>query len=303
METELLREFLILAEEKNYWKAAERLYMNQSTLSKHIRSLEKALSVPLFERTTRMVELTDYGRTFLPYAQTLVRTQADCATALQHQKDLHSNSVRIDCIPTMAQYGLAGLMLSFREQNPDHPLRVREVDSCHARQALAQHSCEVAICWELPPSMIPDDPPIVAIPFVRDRLVLVLEKSHPLSGRKTVSVSGLKEEHLCFLKGYPYDLACGVCRQAGFSPRVACYTDCLENILDVISGGTHSALLMERYTQYALRSSPQLMERFTTADLSPAVPATLCLCYLRDVPLSPAAQRFLAFFEQWRKPL
>ena len=71
MNTEFLKEFVVLAETKNFWEASERLYMNQSTLSKHIKSLENELGVELFTRTTRRVELTSYGQTFLPYARTI----------------------------------------------------------------------------------------------------------------------------------------------------------------------------------------------------------------------------------------
>lgn len=67
MNTEYLKEFVVLAETKNFGKASDRLYMNQSTLSKHIKSLENELGINLFLRTTRRVELTNYGQTFLPY--------------------------------------------------------------------------------------------------------------------------------------------------------------------------------------------------------------------------------------------
>ena len=52
---------------KKFWEASDRLYMNQSTLSKYIKSLENELGINLFLRTTRRVELTNYGQTFLPY--------------------------------------------------------------------------------------------------------------------------------------------------------------------------------------------------------------------------------------------
>lgn len=64
MNTEYLKEFVVLAETKNFWEASDRLYMNQSTLSKHIKSLENELGINLFLRTTRRVELTNYGQTF-----------------------------------------------------------------------------------------------------------------------------------------------------------------------------------------------------------------------------------------------
>ena len=59
MNTENLKEFIVLAETKNFWEASERLYMNQSTLSKHIKNLESELGISLFTRTTRRVELTN----------------------------------------------------------------------------------------------------------------------------------------------------------------------------------------------------------------------------------------------------
>lgn len=67
MNTEYLKEFVVLAETKNLGEASDHLYMNQSTLSKHIKSLENELGINLFLRTTRRVELTNYGQTFLPY--------------------------------------------------------------------------------------------------------------------------------------------------------------------------------------------------------------------------------------------
>ena len=54
--------------------AAEELYISQSSLSKHIMSIEKELGHSLFNRTTRKVSLTSFGKTYLPYAQRIVAT-------------------------------------------------------------------------------------------------------------------------------------------------------------------------------------------------------------------------------------
>ena len=75
MDIEYFREFVILAETKNFWAASERLYIGQSSLSKHIKTLERDLGAPLFERTSRKVELTEFGKLMLPYAQSLGRLQ------------------------------------------------------------------------------------------------------------------------------------------------------------------------------------------------------------------------------------
>lgn len=63
-----MRAFVVTAEELHFGRAAERLFVSQQALSKRIRRLEQTLAAPLFERTTRTVELTDAGRRLLPHA-------------------------------------------------------------------------------------------------------------------------------------------------------------------------------------------------------------------------------------------
>ena len=69
MTVEQLREFVILAEERNYLVVADMLNSNQATLSRHIMSLETELGYPLFVRTTKKIELTQEGCRFLAYAR------------------------------------------------------------------------------------------------------------------------------------------------------------------------------------------------------------------------------------------
>jgi DNA-binding transcriptional LysR family regulator len=73
LEIEFIKEFVILAETGNYLKAADLLFISQPALSRHIMSLEKQLGVALFNRTTRSLELSEYGRRFLPYAREISR--------------------------------------------------------------------------------------------------------------------------------------------------------------------------------------------------------------------------------------
>lgn len=58
MNTNWLREFVVLADTCSYAEAAARLFMGQSSLSKHIKALEEELGLGLFERTSRRVRLS-----------------------------------------------------------------------------------------------------------------------------------------------------------------------------------------------------------------------------------------------------
>lgn len=84
MDTTLLDDFLELARELNFSRAAENRNMTQPAFSRRIKSLEGAIQTPLILRTTRQVALTPAGKTFLPRAEAIVRMLSDArAEALQ----------------------------------------------------------------------------------------------------------------------------------------------------------------------------------------------------------------------------
>ena len=65
MDTESIRTFLVLARTRNYTRAADQLFVAQSTVTNRINELEKELGFMLFTRTNRSVELTVKGEQFI----------------------------------------------------------------------------------------------------------------------------------------------------------------------------------------------------------------------------------------------
>ena len=83
-EIRLMQAAIVLAEELNFSRAAERLRIDQSTLSKRIMELEALVGLRLFERTHQLVELTEAGRHFVQEARhALLHTERDVKAGMK----------------------------------------------------------------------------------------------------------------------------------------------------------------------------------------------------------------------------
>jgi DNA-binding transcriptional LysR family regulator len=86
-----LEAFVAVATHGSFTRAAVALAFDQSTISRHVQQLERALRVTLLTRTPRDVELTRDGRTFLPYAEGVLvaaRRATEAAAAIRTQEPL-----------------------------------------------------------------------------------------------------------------------------------------------------------------------------------------------------------------------
>ncbi|MDO5425868.1 MAG: LysR family transcriptional regulator [Eubacteriales bacterium] len=306
MNINYFKEFATLAETRNYWEASERLFLSQSTLSKHIQSMESELGVPLFTRTTRKVELTEYGSALLPYAQSIMRLQFDYSAMLLQKKNRSKNLLSIGSIPVMAQYGITPLLLDFQNSCPDCKLKVTEEDPKNLKQLLFDQTCELIFLRESCHGT--DDPfetddGLVHIPYLTDYLVALLPTGHPLAGQPELSLRSLMEEKFCFLKesSMLYDLCRSACQAAGFIPDIVFDSHRLDSIFDMVTYGNCVAMLMNRHVESRLCSASPAP--FADVKIVPAISTQISLCYQKNALLSRSAQQFLSYFEANRKCL
>ena len=95
MELRQLRYFVTVAEEGNFTRAAERLWLAQSGLSQQVRALERELGVALFERLPHGVTLTETGATFLDRVCATIAAADDALAAAADAKDGFTGSLRL----------------------------------------------------------------------------------------------------------------------------------------------------------------------------------------------------------------
>jgi DNA-binding transcriptional LysR family regulator len=121
--------FVVVAENLSFRKAAEILCRSQSAVSTQVRVLESQLSITLFHRTTRNVELTPEGAMLLVQAQ---RAMASLNLGLRQIGESTSKTVghvSFACAPSLAATILPDILVDFREKRPGIQLELHELDS------------------------------------------------------------------------------------------------------------------------------------------------------------------------------
>ncbi len=183
-----VRAFVVTAEQRHFSRAAQTLFLTQQALSKRIRKLEDTLSVQLFVRTNRAVELTADGTRFLPHARELVRV-ADAAVAAMGADD---RPLRLDVV----DYRLSPMFVLRRIAEREPGLRIDRV----AGRGFAQ-AVESLLTGELDLAIgrvhgfgrpLPDE---LEHRMIRlEPLVALLAPEHPLADAEILKLTDLRAE-------------------------------------------------------------------------------------------------------------
>ena len=189
-----LEVFVTVARLGSFTRAAQALYLTQSTVSAHIQALERALGGPLFQRTTRrQICLTWQGEAALPMAREIL----DRCQALQglagpggegETLDLAASTVPAQCL-------LPGLMAGFSRLRPGCRFRLRKGDSAQVHRLLEEGTVAVGFVGA---ALEPEQ--CLYEPVLQDQLVLVTANTARFRALRDQGVLGralLGEPMLC----------------------------------------------------------------------------------------------------------
>ena len=153
MDIKYILEFVELVDAGKFSTAADRLFLSQSSLSKHMKTLESDLGVELFERETkRKVILSEFGKLYLPYAEQIAILHKEYLTLQEQQKKALSATLKIGSIPPMMPYRITDLLASFQEQHPGLILDVEELETAISCERIRQGTLDCAFIREKPDS-------------------------------------------------------------------------------------------------------------------------------------------------------
>ena len=283
MDINYIREFVVLANTENYLEASDMLYISQSSLSKHIMTLEKELGEPLFDRTTRKVMLNNAGREFLPYAMEISKIQSAYRKLFEDRKKLRNNTINIGM-----SYRIFELMVAFRKANKNYQLNIIESTKVGDIQELIHNDkCDIGFIIDSGQS----DPLIETIPFVSDEYAAILPAKHALSTNNSIKLEDLKNEDFILL---PEESAITsnikqLCHDAGFEPTIAFTGFRGNNVIDFVKQEMGVSILSKKSVDHLITPEIKLI------NIDPPIYSNIMICYKKGRKLSAGAQSFIDF--------
>jgi DNA-binding transcriptional LysR family regulator len=236
MNFQRLRYFVVVAEELNFSRAAERLHMAQPPLSYQIKRLEEELGAQLFHRTKRSVRLTDAGRLLLVEARGLLVHAEQTASVVHRVGQGEVGRLSVGFVPSAANQILPPLLRTFGERFPSVELLLREVDPDRLLGSLGDGRVDVGFLYLPFEADSLDSRPVSREPFVA-----ALPDTHPLADEPRVTLEALAEEPFVLTPRYQEaglrDKIVAHCRRAGFEPRVVQEAWLMQTTVSLVAGG------------------------------------------------------------------
>lgn len=178
---DLVQSFVVVAEELSFRRAAERLHVDQSALTRRIQKLEHLVGFALFERTTRAVSLTEPGRLFHRENTALLHGYAAALAAARRVAQGRAGLLRIAYMSFAATTLMPRAVAAYRREHPAVDLALRYLPTQGQKIALAND--EIDAGFMIGPF---DHPDVAVVALDRDRLYVAMPIGHDLSCRDVV---------------------------------------------------------------------------------------------------------------------
>lgn len=267
-----LEYIVALADTGQFVEAARRCAVSQPALSKQVREVEDLLGVELFERARPRVIPTPAGEAIVQRARRLLAQARELVDAAGAFAGARQGAVRLGVIPTIAPYGLPGLLAKLRRLYPDASFAIQELQTDVLLDELRTGGIDLGLLARpFDPNGL-DGPDLIVEPFV-----LVAPTDHPLSVPETIQPRDLAGASLILLEdGHCLrDQAIEVCALAGAPPATSVTAASVATLVRLVESGLGATLLPASALSTEVRAGQGLVARSFPADAPPGRTLTL----------------------------
>jgi DNA-binding transcriptional LysR family regulator len=286
MELRQLRYLVALSEERHFTRAANREHIAQPALSQQIRRLEDEVGIPLVQRTTRRVTLTDAGELLVARARRVL-AEIDAAQAeMEELRGVHSGRVTVGAMHTMGPVDVSLVLAIFYERHPGVELTVREQSSEELAEMLRADELDLAF---LSVTERIESHGLGLQQLVSEELVAVLPVGHRLARRRRIRMAELSgEKFISYRDGSRLrEVLVSAGRGAGFEPHVTLESNESPRIRRLVARGLGVAILPRSDAE-----SPGAEIAAVTL-ISPGLTRDITLAWREGRRQAPAAAEFI----------
>jgi DNA-binding transcriptional LysR family regulator len=160
--------FTKVVEHKSFSKAANEIFLSQSTVSSHIQSLERMLKVSLFDRVGREIILTPHGERLYNWAIKILKLKDEALLDLTQGMTEYKGAIRLAASSVPGQFIIPRMIGKFREEYPNITFHINQSSSKNVSEKVLNGVVDFGILGEKY-----DNEKLHYIPFLKEKLVLV----------------------------------------------------------------------------------------------------------------------------------
>ena len=183
-----LRLFEAVARRLSFTRAAEELFLTQPTVSMQIKQLSDDIGLPLFEQIGKKISLTDAGRELHETTREMFESWSRFEMRVADLRGMKQGQLKI-AVATTAKYFIPALLGSFLERYPEVDVRLEIANREKLLERMDTNQDDLYILV-LPP----EDAAIERVPFLRNPLVVIAPRNHPLAHERDIPLDRLSRE-------------------------------------------------------------------------------------------------------------
>lgn len=242
MELRQLRNFLAVAEELHFGRAAKRLHISQPALSFDIKKLEERTGVQLFLRNNKEVRLTQCGAALLIKCRSLLEGANELQQMLRSYAEGKRGFIRLGFINSMLYLGLPEAVKRFAQRYPGVDIALREMGTDEQIQAIERRQIDIGCAngAHFPAGMR-------AEVLQEDSFVCCLPHAHPLHALSSIDLPALQQQSFILfapeVSPHFHHQILAQCAAAGFYPRIQHQARTWQTIITMVGMGMGVALV------------------------------------------------------------
>jgi DNA-binding transcriptional LysR family regulator len=238
--------FKEISQTKSISKAAAHCGISQSAATQHVQEVERRLGLPLVDRSTRPLSLTDAGKLYADFCREILRREDQFLVALEHLKGQAEGAVRVASIYSIGLSEMSRLRQEFERRHPHAQLHVDYLRPDKIYEAVLGDQADLGLV-----SYPVAKRELAVVPWRKEQMAVALPPSHPLAAKSILQPADLNGQDFI---GFDEDLLIRreldrFFRDHGVEVNQVMQFDNIQTIKEAVALGSGISILPERTMQ------------------------------------------------------